>query len=189
LEKIANRDVLTGKLNKMLPDDLAVIKIVPVTEDAHARFDALTRTYIYMLSDIKNPFHYEYVHRTSLQSVSFEKMNEACTVLCDYSDFTSFSKLHTDVKTHLCRIYEAGWTKSDEQWVFTIKADRFLRNMVRAIVGTLLDIGRGKLTINDFRHIIEAKNRCSAGMSVAPEGLALAGIEYPDHIFAVDTSP
>jgi tRNA pseudouridine38-40 synthase len=175
--------LLTDKLNKMLPVDIAVSKIVPVTNSAHARFDALARTYIYMLSDKKNPFGYEYIYRMPVRVLDIEKMNEACAVLFDYADFTSFSKLHTDVKTNICRIYEAEWSKSDELWVFTIKADRFLRNMVRAIVGTMLDIGRGKLSITDFRAIIEAKNRCCAGMSIAPEGLALSAIEYPNHIF------
>ena len=182
-EPIENPVGLTDKLNKMLPDDFAIHRIVPVANNAHARFDALSRTYIYMLTDIKNPFRYEYVCRMSLRSVCFEKMNEACSVLFEYTDFASFSKLHTDVNNHLCRIDEAGWSRSDDCWVFKIKANRFLRNMVRAIVGTLLDIGRGKLTINDFRHVIEAKNRCSAGMSVAPGGLTLSDIEYPEHIF------
>ena len=182
---IDNPASLTDKLNKMLPADIAISSIVPVTNEAHARFDAFARTYIYMISEIKNPFRYEYVFRMPLHSVDFEKMNEACAVLCDYTDFTSFSKLHTDVKTHICHIYEAGWSKSDDIWVFTIKADRFLRNMVRAIVGTLLDVGRGKLSMNDFRAVIESKNRCSAGMSIAPEGLSLAKIDYPEHIFDI----
>ena len=180
---LADGNILTCKLNNMLPKDIAVDKIVPVTCDAHARFDAVSRTYVYMLTDKKNPFHYETVYRMSLRAVSFEKMNDACALLIEYSDFTSFCKLHSDTKTPYCRIFEAGWTKSGEVWVFTIKADRFLRNMVRAIVGTLLDVGRGKLTINDLRDIIEAKDRCRAGMSVAPEGLALADIEYPEQIF------
>ena len=188
-EPIESEVVLAEKLNKMLPNDIAIHRIIPVTYDAHARFNALARTYIYTLSDVKNPFRYEYVYRMSLRSVCFEKMNEACSVLFDYTDFTSFSKVHTDVKTCLCRICEAGWAKSDDDWMFTIKADRFLRNMVRAIVGTMLDIGRGKLTINDFRHIIEAKDRCCAGMSIAPEGLTLSNIEYPDHIFTKCLSP
>ena len=180
---IENPALLVDKLNKMLPADIALSKIVPVTNDAHARFDAIARTYIYILSDKKNPFRYEYVFRTPLQCIDFKKMNEACAVLFDYTDFTSFSKLHTDVKTNLCRIYKAEWSQSDDMWVFTIKADRFLRNMVRAIVGTLLDVGRGKLSVDDFRAIIEAKDRCSAGMSIAPEGLSLAEIQYPEHIF------
>ena len=110
-------------------------------------------------------------------------MNEACAILFDYTDFTSFSKVHTDVKTHHCRIYKAEWTSSDDVHFFTIKANRFLRNMVRSIVGSMLDVGRGKLTINDFRIIIEAKDRCKAGMSMAPEGLSLSEIEYPENVF------
>ena len=185
LKEIDNPASLTEKLNKMLPDDIVVSKIVPVKIDAHARFDALSRTYIYMLSDKKNPFNYEYIFRTSLRSINFERMNEACSVLYEYTDFTSFSKLHTDTKTNHCHIFVAKWTNIEDVWMFTIKADRFLRNMVRAIVGTLLDVGRGKLTINDFRMIIEAKNRCNAGMSVAPQGLSLVEIEYPENLFLV----
>ena len=183
---IDDRTAWTAKLNKMLPDDLAIHRIVPVTNDAHARFDALSRTYIYILTDVKNPFRYEYVCRTSLRSVSFEKMNEACSVLFDYTDFTSFSKLHSDVKTHTCRIYEAGWSKSDDCWVFTIKADRFLRNMVRAIVGTLLEVGREKLSLNNFRKVIESKDRGKAGNSVPGNALFLVDIEYPASIFTVN---
>jgi len=182
-EKIEQPSLLMDKLNKILSRDIAILKIVPVTNDAHARFDALARTYIYMLSEKKDPFRNEFMYRTSLRGVDFDKMNEACAVLFEYTDFTSFSKLHTDVKTHLCRIDTAQWVKTDEVWTFTIKADRFLRNMVRAIVGTMLAIGRGKLTINDFRLIIEAKDRCKAGDSVSPEGLALTEIEYPNHLF------
>ncbi|MDR0796637.1 MAG: tRNA pseudouridine(38-40) synthase TruA [Tannerella sp.] len=183
LEGITNPDLLTEKLNKMLPEDISIHKITRVTINAHTRFDALSRTYIYRLSEKKNPFEYEYFFRTSLKTIRFDRMNEACSVLFDYSDFTSFSKLHTDAKTNLCRIDVAEWTKTDDRWVFTIKADRFLRNMVRSIVGTLLDVGRYKLTINEFRDIIEAKNRCRAGMSVDPQGLTLVDIEYPDHLF------
>ena len=183
LKEIDDPSLLADKLNKILPSDIAVHKIRPVSNEAHARFDARARTYIYLISDKKMPFRNEYVCRMSLQSINFERMNEACSALLEYTDFTSFSKLHTDVKTNLCRISEAGWSKSDDLWVFTIKADRFLRNMVRSIVGTLLDVGRGKLSIRDFRDIIEAKNRCRAGMSMAPEGLALTKIEYPEHLF------
>ena len=110
-------------------------------------------------------------------------MNEACLALFNYTDFTSFSKLHTDVKTNNCTIYKAEWKQSDDCWVFTIKANRFLRNMVRAIVGTLLDVGRGKLTIDEFCRIIEAKNRCKAGSSVPGHALYLTDIEYPDELF------
>ncbi|MDR0573696.1 MAG: tRNA pseudouridine(38-40) synthase TruA [Tannerella sp.] len=182
-EALENTALLVGKLNNMLSKDIAVYKIVPVREDAHARFGALSRTYEYLLSDQKKPFNYEYIYRTPLRNMDFKAMNEACAVLFDYADFTSFSKLHTDVKTNYCHIREAGWKKVGDIWVFTIKADRFLRNMVRAIVGTLFDVGRSKISIDDFRKIIEAKDRRIAGMSVPPEGLALTDIEYPNDIF------
>ena len=114
-------------------------------------------------------------------------MNEAAAALSDYTDFTSFSKLHTDVKTNNCRIMYAAWTQVDDvTWVFTIRADRFLRNMVRAIVGTLLDVGRGKLSVEGFRRIIEQKDRCRAGTSAPAEGLFLADITYPDRLFPTD---
>ncbi|MDR0700133.1 MAG: tRNA pseudouridine(38-40) synthase TruA [Tannerella sp.] len=184
---------LADKLNRMLPEDIAVYNIVAVKENAHARFDALLRTYKYYVTDKKDPFAYEWNCRISLRNMNFDRMNEACKVLFEYSDFTSFSKLHTDVKTNNCRIIEAGWNRYDKQdnqsdrmWVFTIAADRFLRNMVRAIVGTLTDVGRGKITVQDFRDIIEAKDRCRAGTSAPAGGLALVDIAYPDCIFIYD---
>jgi pseudouridylate synthase I len=182
-EPLENIDLLVGKFNNMLPKDIALYKIVPVTDAAHARFDACSRTYNYLVSDKKDPFCYEYVCRISLNNMNFEAMNDACKVLFDFSDFTSFSKLHTDVKTNNCRIFEAKWEKYGDNWVFTIKADRFLRNMVRAIVGTLFDVGRGKISVDDFRAVIEAKDRCKAGTSAPAEGLALTDIEYPYNIF------
>jgi tRNA pseudouridine38-40 synthase len=119
----------------------------------------------------------------SLKGMDFAGMNEACKVLFEYTDFTSFSKLHTDVKTNCCRIERAGWEREGETWVFTIRADRFLRNMVRAIVGTLFEVGRGKRSTDDFRRLIEAKNRCLAGSSVPGKGLSLVDVAYPDAIF------
>ena len=181
-EVIDDTVLLAGKLSNMLPKDIAIYTIVPVAEDAHARFDACSRTYKYMISEKKDPFNYEYVCRMSLSKMDFDAMNRACGVLFDYSDFTSFSKLHTDARTNNCRIYEAGWKKEGDMWVFTIKADRFLRNMVRAIAGTLFEVGRGKISIDDFRNIIEVKNRSKAGTSAPAEGLALTDIEYPDRI-------
>ena len=185
LEPLGNTDLLVVKFNNMLPKDIALYKIVPVVDTAHARFGACSRTYNYMVTDKKDPFGYEFVCRMSLNNMSFDAMNDACKVLFDYSDFTSFSKLHTDVKTNNCRIFEAGWKKSGDGdvWVFTIRADRFLRNMVRAIVGTLFDVGRGKISVEDFRSVIEAKDRCKAGSSAPAEGLALTDIEYPEDIF------
>ena len=175
---------LVYRLNKFLPQDVAIQKIVPVKPDAHARFSATSRTYHYYIITEKSPFkHYAYRFP---QLLDFEKMNEAAQALSEYTDFTSFSKLHTDVKTNNCRIMHAEWTQvSSIEWQFTITADRFLRNMVRAIVGTLLDVGRGVLTIEQFREIIEKKDRCSAGMSVPGNALFLADITYPDNLFVL----
>ena len=173
---------LAYRLNKFLPQDIAIHKIVPVKPEAHARFSATSRTYHYYVITAKTPFE-PYAYRFP-QPLDFDKMNEAAKALFDYIDFTSFSKLHTDVKTNNCRIMAAQWEQvSPIKWQFTITADRFLRNMVRAIVGTLLDVGRGVLTLEQFREIIEKKDRCSAGMSVPGNALFLADITYPEDLF------
>ena len=177
--------LLTDKLNNLLPYDIAIERIVRVHEEAHARFNALSRTYRYYISDRKDPFCDEWVCRMSLKGIDFERMNDACKVLYEYSDFTSFSKLHTDVKTHICRIAYAQWKQEDGRWFFSIQADRFLRNMVRAIVGTLFEVGRGKCSLSEFREVIEAKNRCRAGTSVPAKGLSLVEIAYPAELFCV----
>lgn len=174
------------KLNRLLPKDIVIDKIIPVKEDAHARFDALSRTYQYYISERKNPFNHEWVHRMVIKNIDFEQMNKACEILLNYTDFTSFSKLHTDVKTNNCRIDYAKWEQNDDLWIFTIQADRFLRNMVRAIVGTLFDVGKGKCDLKGFRTIIEAKNRCQAGTSVPGKGLSLVDIAYPEIVFQID---
>jgi tRNA pseudouridine38-40 synthase len=167
------------KLNRLLPPDIAVSRLRPVAPEAHARFDATSRTYRYYITTVKSPFRRAYSYRLH-QLPDIDQMNKAAATLADYTDFTSFSKLHTDVKTNNCRITHARWTQEDEHtWVFTITADRFLRNMVRAIVGTLLEVGRGKLTVSDFRHIIEQQDRCRAGMSVPGNALFLTDITYP----------
>lgn len=173
---------LAEKLNRLLPKDIAIAKIVPVREDAHARFDALSRTYHYYITTQKNPFNHEMVCRLH-GSLDFEAMHAACAELYRHTDFTSFSKLHTDVKTNHCRIAHAGWEQEGEVWKFTVTADRFLRNMVRAIVGTLLDVGRGKRTIEHFRAVIEAKDRARAGTSAPAHALFLANIAYPESVF------
>ena len=173
---------LAYKLNKFLPYDIAIHKIIPVKPDAHARFSATSRTYHYYVITEKSPFE-PYAYRFP-QPLDFDLMNEAAATLFDYIDFTSFSKLHTDVKTNNCRITHAEWRQvSPIKWQFTITADRFLRNMVRAVVGTLLDVGRGVLTIEQFREIIEKKDRCSAGTSVPGNALFLADVTYPEEIF------
>jgi len=168
---------LRYRLNKLVPPDIAIHKIEQVSDDMHARFSATSRTYHYYVITEKSPFE-PYAYRFP-QPLDFDKMNEAAKILFDYIDFTSFSKLHTDVKTNNCKIMEAHWDQvSPIKWCFTIKADRFLRNMVRAIVGTLLDVGRGTITIDDFRKIIENKNRCSAGTSVPGNALFLCDVSY-----------
>jgi len=173
---------LAAKLNSFLPNDIAVFKIVEVQPDAHARFDATARRYEYHVITAKDTFRNELATRLNHQ-LNFEAMNEAAQTLKEYRDFTSFSKLHTDAMTNNCNISHVGWTKQGDEWVFTIQADRFLRNMVRAIVGTLLEVGRGKMTIDGFRKVIESENRCKAGTSVPAHGLYLVDIKYPESIF------
>ena len=176
---------VTDKLNRLLPPDIAVYKVCRVKQDAHARFDATYRTYKYYVTTRKDPFSRNYVWRL-FNSLDFEKMNEAARTLFDYTDFTSFSKLHTDVKTNNCKIMHAEWTQVGEtEWVFTIQADRFLRNMVRAVVGTLVEVGRGKMTIGDFKKVIENKDRCKAGSSVPGHALFLVDVGYPEELFVV----
>ncbi len=170
------------KINRILHDDIVVYSIKEVNTDAHSRFSALSRKYFYYLKIQKGPFCNDLTHRP-YHELDFEKMNAAAQLLFEYDDFTSFSKLHTDTKTNLCKIMQAEWVKQDDKMVFIIKADRFLRNMVRAIVGTLMDIGRGKLSIDEFKQIIEAKDRGAAGASAPPQGLFLADIEYPENLF------
>ncbi len=185
-EKEWDVTLLADKLNRLLPPDISVYKVVPVRADAHARFDATYRIYKYYVTSTKNPFGRFYKCRLFGTPLDFERMNEAAQVLFEYTDFTSFSKLHTDVKTNNCHIMAARWEKnSDEEWVFTIQADRFLRNMVCAIVGTLFEVGRGKLTVEGFRKIIEQKDRCKAGTSASGHALFLVDIGYPDDIFLI----
>lgn len=174
---------LVYKLNRILPPDIAVKEIVPVREDAHARFSAVRRRYNYFVTTQKSPFSRRYACRVPAD-IDFAAMNEAASVLLEYTDFTSFSKLHTDVKTNNCSVTKAEWRQlSTNEWVFEIEADRFLRNMVRAIVGTLLLVGRGKLNVAGFRRIIESKERCAAGDSAVAEALFLVDVEYPKEIY------
>ena len=175
---------LAEKLNRMLPQDISIYGIKPVTADAHARFSATYRTYHYFVHHEKNAFNRAYSYRVPGKELDYALMNEAASKLFLYTDFTSFSKLHTDVKTNNCKIMTAEWRQlKDDEWVFVIQADRFLRNMVRAIVGTLVEVGRGKLTVEGFQRIIEQKDRCSAGMSMPGNALFLVDIGYPEEIY------
>lgn len=172
---------LAFRLNRFLPHDIAIKKVFAVRDDAHTRFDATSRTYHYFITKEKNPFRLE-SHWKVPYELDVDKMNQAAAALFDYIDFTSFSKLHTDVKTNNCKVYQAEWKESEDEIIFTVKADRFLRNMVRAIVGTLVEVGRGKLDIDGFRKVIESKNRSKAGTSVPGHALYLAEIGYPEDI-------
>jgi len=184
---------LIYRLNAILPSDIAVSGILPVSKNAHARFSAISRTYKYYISRNKDPFAKDYSWCV-YGNLNIKAMNNAAKILFESStcvtDFTSFSKLHSNTDNNNCKIFKAGWKeenlpagKAGNMLVFTITADRFLRNMVRAIAGTLLDIGRGKITTDDFRKIIESKNRCDAGYSVPAKGLFLDKIEYPNDLF------
>ena len=178
-EPVTDTQRLVHSLNALLPDDIAIHAIIPVHDDAHARFDATSRTYKYFAVTQKDPFRYPLSWRCA-PDLDFGMMNEAAAKLLEYTDFTSFSKLHTDVKTNNCRVTHAAWTCEDDgQWVFTISADRFLRNMVRAVVGTLVEVGRHKMTVAEFCQVIERKDRCAAGTSMPGHALFLWDITYP----------
>ena len=169
---------LVYKLNKLLPRDIAVQQVERVADDMHARFSAKSRTYHYYVHLDKNPFLRSYSWQV-YGNPDFELMNRAAAVLMEYTDFTSFSKVNTDTKTNDCTITEAHWDRvADGQWRFTITANRFLRNMVRAIVGTLMEVGRGRMTIEQLRNVVDAKDRCRAGDSVPGNALFLVDVKY-----------
>jgi tRNA pseudouridine38-40 synthase len=178
---IVSCDQLKYKLNLFLPLGIVIHEIFKVRPNIHARFSALSRTYRYQISTEKDPFSngltYFYHHRLNV-----DVMNRAAAILMEYHDFSCFSKTRTQVKTNICTITKAIWEQDGSLLVFTITADRFLRNMVRAIIGTMLDIGREKISVDDLRKVIEGKNRSKAGFSVPPQGLFLSKVVYPDFI-------
>jgi len=178
LEEVIDTPFYIHKLNSFLPKDIAVLNIHLVHEEAHARFDATKRTYEYHIHTKKDVFESDdsWYYPTSLH---VEKMNEACKILFNHIDFECFSKVHTDVNTFNCKIYEANWIQDNTKLIFTISADRFLRNMVRAIVGTMVNIGLEKISVEDLTEIIESKDRGKAGFSVPAHGLFLTKVEYP----------
>ena len=174
---------LGARLNNLLPNSIAISDIRRVTDEAHARFDAKERTYYYRITTRKDPFSYQY--RTRISGIlDFTAMNHAAKLLLGKQDFASFCRVHTDVKTTICYVREAKWVQESEtEAYFVITADRFLRNMVRAIVGTLFDIGRGKMTEAQLADIIAAHDRCKAGHSAPAEGLSLVEIIYPKNTY------
>ncbi|WP_161889696.1 tRNA pseudouridine(38-40) synthase TruA [Pontibacter russatus] len=171
------------RLNRILPTDIAAISLYEVPDDAHARFDAHARTYHYHITFAKNPFrrYHAYYHSRPLD---IKQMNMAAALLLQHEDFTTFSKVKGDTTHYRCHIYEAIWRKQGEELVFTIRANRFLRGMVRLLVGTLVDVGRGKLTVQQFGQIITSQDRRKSSGAAPAEGLSLAKVEYPEGLLA-----
>ena len=182
IEKRFDSERLLLRINSFLPADIAINVIKPVNKDAHARFDALSRSYRYIVSTVKDPFSTEfcYFYRNPL---NIPTMNEAASLLPGRQNFQSFSKVKTDVSNFVCEITQAQWQQDQDKLIFTISANRFLRGMVRAIVGTLLKVGQGKMDITTFEEIISARDRKKAGASAPPQGLFLMRVEYPEDIF------
>jgi tRNA pseudouridine38-40 synthase len=169
---------LTYKLNRLLPQDIAIQKMEPVSDEMHARFSATSRTYHYYIHTVKDPFLRAYSCELHYP-LDFQLMNDAAAILMTYEDFGAFCKAHADVKTTLCHITSAQWHQtSPSTWYFEITANRFLRNMVRAVVGTLIDVGRGRLSLDDFRKVIEGKRRTEAGESMPANALFLEDVKY-----------
>ena len=169
---------LMYKLNRLLPQDIAIQMIEPVSDEMHARFSATSRTYHYYIHTVKDPFLRAYSCELHYP-LDFDKMNKAAAILMTYEDFGAFCKAHANVKTTLCHITAAQWHQtSSSSWYFEITANRFLRNMVRAVVGTLIDVGRGRLSLDDFRKVIEGKRRTEAGESMPANALFLEEVKY-----------
>ena len=181
LEEEIITEELQFKLNSMLPAGIAIHDIFQVPEDAHARFDAVSRTYQYQIIRKKDPFESDHSWLV-YKELDVAEMNKAASLLKDYENFKCFSRSRTDVKTYNCKITEAFWTQENDQLVFQITANRFLRNMVRAIVGTMVEIGLGKYPAEELKEIIKSENRSRAGASVPAHGLYLTRIVYPEEI-------
>lgn len=180
-EKEFNPEILVKRLNGLTPPDINIYKIFQPPIKAHARFDAISRTYKYFIHTQRNPFIEDFSYFV-YWTLDLDKMQKATKILFEFNDFKAFSKSHSGTKHYLCNIYQAHWQQFTDKLVFTIKANRFLRNMVRAIVGTLIDVGRGKLEPEDFRRIIKARDRRAATASAPAQGLFLTDIEYPENI-------
>lgn len=179
--ELSDVEHLVFRLNALLPVDIAVKRIFEVNPEAHARFHAVERSYEYWVITGKNPFYSDFAYEVR-NELNVDLMNQAASLLLDYSDFECFSRSNTDVKTFLCDIKRAEWSFENDRLVFTITADRFLRNMVRAVVGTLLQVGLGKWNIDDVKSVINSKDRSKAGPSVPAKGLYLTSVLYPDTI-------
>lgn len=181
-ERITNLDNLIYRINAFLPNDIAVKDIIPVQENAHARFDALERSYEYWICTEKDPFLKDAAHYVRA-NLNLDLMNKASKLLLGKQDFECFSKSKTDVRTYICDVKSAKWILEKDKLVFKITADRFLRNMVRAVVGTLVNVGLNKYEINHVKTILKSKDRSQAGVSVPAKGLYLTSVIYPNAIF------
>lgn len=180
-ETIPDPDDFRYHLNAVLPRDIAVKRVFPVRGDAHARFDAVQREYKYYIHNDKDPFLREVSWYYNVP-LDLDSMNEAAAYLLEYDDFTSFAKLNSANKTNICHVSYARWERKGNGFIFTIRADRFLRNMVRAITGTLVDVGRGKISPGDFRKLIAARDLSLCRTSAPAQGLFLSAVKYPDSI-------
>lgn len=176
-------DELAFRLNRFLPKDISICAIHAVNHEAHARFDATSRSYEYHINQKKDPFGSEFAYHFNLP-VDLDTMNTAAAILLDHTNFKCFSRSKTDVKTYDCEVTEAFWEQQDHQLIFHISANRFLRNMVRAVVGTLLDVGTGKCSLSGFQSILDSQDRSQAGSSAPAHGLFLTRVQYPNTIFA-----
>lgn len=181
-DKIETKDEFLFRINSFLPKDISIKNIFQVKEDAHTRFDAVEREYEYIISLEKDPFLQDFTYQINYKP-NVDLMNEAAKTLLNHKDFQCFSRSKTDVKTYNCTIVKAFWEAKNNKLIFTIAADRFLRNMVRAIVGTLLDVGFGKVSLEEFQKILESKSREEAGASAPAHGLYLTKVVYPKEIF------
>ena len=170
------------KMNHCVPKDISLINIFPVQNNANARFSATARTYKYYIHQVPNPFVNDF-SAYIYGAIDVDLMNEAAAIIRNTKDFTSFTKVNNNHANYICDIMECYWIKENNNIIFTIKANRFLRNMVRAIVGTMLEVGTKKITLNDFERIVNSKNRNEAGVSITGKGLYLENIEYPSTIF------
>ena len=175
-------NLLLHKLNTMLPNGIAIYALHPVIHDAHARFHATNRSYQYFISTRKDPFYADRSYKFNVP-LDLIAMNKACELLLGEKDFGCFCKANADNHTDICTVYHAKWQQNEHMITFNITANRFLRNMVRAIVGTLLDVGQGRTTLDEFERILVSKNRSEAGRSVPAHGLFLSHVEYPQNIF------
>jgi tRNA pseudouridine38-40 synthase len=181
-DELANLDKSVYNLNAILPGDIVIKEILPVPVNAHSRFDAISREYEYYIYKSKSPFLSEKAYYYPY-TMDINKLNEAAGILSKYTDFTSFSKRNTQVKTFNCSIFKSEWLIKNDCFIYQVEANRFLRGMVRGLVGTMLKVGTSRISIDEFMSIIESKDCSQADFSVPPQGLFLIDVKYPNTLF------